>query len=55
LAELDRAIIHFYPQFGTNKKAIMRAYKAADTSGVRDDIRYRFLFEKIRFLLEWFC
>ncbi|CAF4067798.1 unnamed protein product, partial [Rotaria sordida] len=33
LAELDRAIVHFYPQLGTNKKAIMRAYKAADTSG----------------------
>ncbi|CAF2757325.1 unnamed protein product [Rotaria sp. Silwood2] len=33
LAEIDRAIIQFYPQFGTNKKAIMRAYKAADTSG----------------------
>ncbi|CAF3627422.1 unnamed protein product [Rotaria sp. Silwood1] len=33
LAEIDRAIIHFYPQFGTNKKAIVRAYKAADTSG----------------------
>ncbi|CAF4334688.1 unnamed protein product, partial [Rotaria sordida] len=33
LAEIDRAIINFYPQFGTNKKAILRAYKAADTSG----------------------
>ncbi|CAF1035226.1 unnamed protein product [Rotaria sp. Silwood1] len=32
LAELDRAIIHYYPQFATNKKAIMQAYKAADTS-----------------------
>ncbi|CAF1433269.1 unnamed protein product [Rotaria sordida] len=32
LAEIDRAIINFYPQFGTNKKAILRAYKAADTS-----------------------
>jgi len=38
LAELDRAIIHFYPQLGTNKQAIMRAYKAADTSGVRENI-----------------
>jgi len=34
LAEIDRAVTHFYPQLGTNKKAIMRAYKAADTSGV---------------------
>jgi hypothetical protein len=38
LAELDRAIIHFYPQLGTNKQAIMRAYKAADASGVRENI-----------------
>jgi len=38
LAELDRAIIHYYPQFGTNKQAIMRAYKAADTSGVKENI-----------------
>jgi hypothetical protein len=36
LAELDRAVIHFYPQLGTNKKAIMQAYKAADNSGVRE-------------------
>jgi hypothetical protein len=35
LAELDLAIIHYYPQLGKNKKAIMRAYKAADASGVR--------------------
>jgi hypothetical protein len=34
LAEIDRAIISFYPQYGTNKRAIMRAYKAADTNGV---------------------
>jgi hypothetical protein len=34
LAEIDRAIIQYYPQFGKNKKVIMRAYKAADTSGV---------------------
>ncbi|CAF1029993.1 unnamed protein product [Adineta steineri] len=33
LAEIERAVIYFYPQFGTNKKAILRAYKAADTSG----------------------
>ncbi|CAF0806760.1 unnamed protein product [Adineta ricciae] len=33
LAEIDRAITHRYPQLGTNKKAIMRAYKEADTSG----------------------
>ncbi|UJR09384.1 hypothetical protein I4U23_013627 [Adineta vaga] len=33
LAEIDRAILDFYPQFGTNRKAILRAYKAADTSG----------------------
>ena len=36
LAEIDRAVTHFYPQFGTNKKAIMRAYKEADSSGVRN-------------------
>lgn len=34
LAEIDRAIISFYPQFGTNKRVIMRAYKAADTNEV---------------------
>ncbi|CAF0914762.1 unnamed protein product [Rotaria sp. Silwood1] len=33
LAEIDRAIVHHYPQLAKNKKAIMRAYKAADTSG----------------------
>ncbi|CAF1013027.1 unnamed protein product [Didymodactylos carnosus] len=33
LAEIDRAVTYFYPQFGTNKQAIMRAYKEADTSG----------------------
>jgi hypothetical protein len=38
LAELDRAIIHYYPQLGKNKQAIMRAYKAADASGVRENI-----------------
>ncbi|CAF1360405.1 unnamed protein product [Didymodactylos carnosus] len=33
LAEIDKAIIRLYPQFANNKPAIMRAYKAADTSG----------------------
>ncbi|CAF4074719.1 unnamed protein product [Rotaria magnacalcarata] len=33
LAEIDRAITHFYPQLGIKKNAIMRAYKAADASG----------------------
>ncbi|UJR36673.1 hypothetical protein I4U23_029390 [Adineta vaga] len=33
LAEIDRAITHYHPELGTNKKAIMRAYKEADTSG----------------------
>ena len=34
LAEIDRAIIEYYPQFGKNKRVIMRAYKAADKNGV---------------------
>lgn len=33
LAEIDRAVKHFHPELGTNKKAMMRAYKAADNSG----------------------
>ncbi|CAF1043604.1 unnamed protein product [Adineta steineri] len=33
LAEIDRAVTHYYPDLGTNKKAIMRAYKAADNGG----------------------
>ncbi|CAM2707351.1 unnamed protein product [Rotaria socialis] len=33
LAEIDRAVTHFYPQLGIKKNAIMRAYKAADISG----------------------
>jgi hypothetical protein len=34
LAEVDRAIIHWHPEFGTNRQAMMRAFKAADTNGV---------------------
>ncbi|CAF4303673.1 unnamed protein product, partial [Rotaria sp. Silwood2] len=33
LAEIDRAIIYWYPEFGTNRQAILRAYKAADANG----------------------
>ncbi|RHZ75533.1 hypothetical protein Glove_213g44 [Diversispora epigaea] len=32
LAEIDRAVIELYPQLAKDKPAIMRAYKAADTS-----------------------
>ncbi|CAG8617962.1 4427_t:CDS:2 [Ambispora leptoticha] len=32
LAEIDRAVIELYPQMANDKPAIMRAYKAADTS-----------------------
>ncbi|RIA84017.1 hypothetical protein C1645_742649 [Glomus cerebriforme] len=32
LAEIDRAVIELYPDLAKNKLAIMRAYKAADTS-----------------------
>ncbi|CAF1270279.1 unnamed protein product [Adineta ricciae] len=32
LAEVDRAIIHWYPEFGTNRQAMLRAFKAADTN-----------------------
>lgn len=35
LAEIDRGIKYFHPELGTNKKAMMRAYKAVDKSGVR--------------------
>ncbi|CAF0873826.1 unnamed protein product [Rotaria sp. Silwood1] len=33
LAEVDRAIIFWYPEFGTNRQAMLRAFKAADTNG----------------------
>ncbi|CAF4746627.1 unnamed protein product [Rotaria socialis] len=33
LAEIDRAVIHWYPEFGTNRQAMIRAYKAADWDG----------------------
>ncbi|CAG8514650.1 7965_t:CDS:2 [Paraglomus occultum] len=32
LAEIDRAVIELYPHLAKDKPAIMRAYKAADTS-----------------------
>jgi len=32
LAEIDKAVIEFYPHLAKDKPAIMRAYKAADTS-----------------------
>ena len=34
LAEVDRAILHWYPHFGTNRQAMMRAFKAADLNQV---------------------
>ncbi len=35
LAEVDRAIIFWHPEFGTNRQAMIRAFKAADTNGVQ--------------------
>jgi len=32
LAEIDRALVESYPEYAHDKPAIMRAYKAADTS-----------------------
>ncbi|CAF1169894.1 unnamed protein product [Adineta steineri] len=32
LAEVDRAIIHWHPELGTNRQAMLRAFKAADTN-----------------------
>ncbi|CAG8518141.1 5625_t:CDS:2, partial [Ambispora gerdemannii] len=32
LAEIDKAVIELYPKLAKDKPAIMRAYKAADTS-----------------------
>jgi hypothetical protein len=34
LAEVDRAVIFWHPEFGTNHQAMLRAFKAADTNGV---------------------
>ncbi|PRP87852.1 hypothetical protein PROFUN_04326 [Planoprotostelium fungivorum] len=33
LAEIDKAVIEVYPDLGKDKPALIRAYKAADTSG----------------------
>jgi hypothetical protein len=44
LAEVDRAIIHWHPEFGTNRQAMLRAFKAADTNGV-----YLFFFYQIKY------
>ncbi|CAF3867090.1 unnamed protein product [Rotaria sordida] len=33
LAEIDRAIVFWHPEFGTNRQAMIRAFKAADTNG----------------------
>ncbi|CAF1203889.1 unnamed protein product [Rotaria sordida] len=33
LAEVDRAVIHWFPEFGTNRQAMLRAFKTADTNG----------------------
>ena len=35
LAEVDRAVIYWHPEFGTSRQAIIRAFRAADTNGVR--------------------
>jgi hypothetical protein len=45
LAEVDRAVIYWHPEFGTNRQAMIRAFKAADTNGVRSHS----LFYKISF------
>ncbi len=34
LAEVDRAVIYWHPEFGTNRQAMLRAFKAADVNGV---------------------
>ncbi len=34
LAEVDRAVIHWHPEFGTNRQAMLRAFKSADVNGV---------------------
>ncbi|CAF1576844.1 unnamed protein product [Rotaria magnacalcarata] len=31
LTEIDRVVVHWYPEFGTNRQAIIRAYRAADS------------------------
>ncbi|CAF1195807.1 unnamed protein product [Didymodactylos carnosus] len=33
LAEIDRAITYWNPEYGTDKRAIMRAFRAADSNG----------------------
>ncbi|CAF1266037.1 unnamed protein product [Rotaria sordida] len=35
LAKIDRAIIYWYSEFGTNRQAMLRAFKAADTNDTR--------------------
>ena len=55
LAEIDRAIIHWYPEFGTNRQAMLRAFKAADTNNV---CKSEVLFCLHKFLIlsvEWIC
>ncbi|CAF4409838.1 unnamed protein product [Rotaria socialis] len=36
LAEVDRTVIHWYPEFGTNRQAMIRAFNAADTSRFKE-------------------
>jgi hypothetical protein len=47
LAEIDKAVIEIYPHLAKDKPAIMRAYKAADTSQVR--IQISFLYSHLHF------
>jgi len=49
LAEVDRAVTFWHPEFGTNHQAMLRAFKAADTNGVW---LMFFFFSKIRFYFD---
>jgi hypothetical protein len=42
LAEIDKAVIELYPHLAKDKPAIMRAYKAADTSKVCLQISFHY-------------
>eukprot|EP01105_Mastigella_eilhardi_P015933 TRINITY_DN3650_c0_g1_i1.p1 TRINITY_DN3650_c0_g1~~TRINITY_DN3650_c0_g1_i1.p1 ORF type:complete len:395 (-),score=96.31 TRINITY_DN3650_c0_g1_i1:124-1260(-) len=52
LAEIDRAVVTILPQYANNKAAIMRAYKAADTS--KDGFVQRREFENMIRLLSYY-
>ena len=55
LAEVDRAIIHWYPEFGTNRQAMLRAFKAADTNNVHENEVLFFLHKFLILFPEWIC